>query len=186
MAYLAGSISSAVLVCKLFGKPDPRTQGSKNPGTTNVLRVAGKIPAALVLFFDVLKGAIPTYGAFLAGIPDWSLGLVAISACLGHMYPLFFGFKGGKAVATALGAMLPMGWPLAVVLLSTWVIVARLTRYSSLAAIITVIVAPIATYLYKPQFTLSVLMLTILILAKHRGNLLRLLKGQESRFTPKS
>lgn len=181
-AYLVGSISSAVIICKLFKKPDPRTQGSFNPGTTNVLRIAGKLPAILVFSVDVLKGAGPTYLAFWYGLPDWSLGLVAISACIGHMYPIFFGFKGGKAVATALGAMMPIGWPIAFSLLLTWIVVAKITHYSSLAALVTVFVAPIVTYLYKPNFTLAVTMLSVLIIAKHRGNIYRLLSGEEHSF----
>lgn len=179
VAYLGGSVSSAVLVCRAFGKADPRTQGSLNPGTTNVLRVAGKLAAALVLFFDILKGALPSYLAYLAGLPEFALGLIAISACLGHMYPIFFRFKGGKAVATALGALLPMGWILTLVLVSTWAVVFKLSRYSSLAAIVTFCLAPLYTYWYKPQFTLAVAMLSMIILIKHRGNIWRLLHGKE-------
>lgn len=181
-AYLLGSISSAVLICKLFKKADPRTQGSLNPGATNVLRIAGRLPASLVLIVDVLKGAIPTYLAFWYGLPEWSLGLVAICACLGHMYPIFFGFKGGKAVATALGAMMPIGWPIAISLLLTWIVVAKITHYSSMAALVTVIVAPIITYLYKPNFTIAVAMLSVLIIVKHRANIYRLLSGNENSF----
>ncbi|WP_371194147.1 glycerol-3-phosphate 1-O-acyltransferase PlsY [Glaciecola sp. SC05] len=178
-AYLGGSISSAVLVCRVFNKADPRTQGSLNPGTTNVLRVAGKSAAALVLMFDILKGAVPTYAAYLLGLPESAIGLIAISACLGHMYPVFFQFKGGKAVATALGAMMPIGWVLTTALISTWLIVFKISKYSSLAAIVTVSLAPLYTYWYKPQFTLAVAMLSLLIIAKHRTNLLRLFSGEE-------
>jgi glycerol-3-phosphate acyltransferase PlsY len=180
-AYLGGSISSAVLVCRALKLPDPRTQGSLNPGATNVLRVAGRLAATLVLVFDILKGAIPTYLAYLVGIPEFAIGLIAISACIGHMYPIFFQFKGGKAVATALGAMLPMGWILAASLVLTWLIVFKLSRYSSLAALITITLAPLYTYWYKPQFTLAVAMLCLLIMVKHRSNLLRLFKGEELR-----
>lgn len=95
-AYLAGSISSAVLVCRMRGLPDPRSEGSGNPGATNVLRIGGASSAAMVLFFDMLKGALPTYLAYLMGIDAISLGLIAIAACLGHIYPIFFGFKGEK------------------------------------------------------------------------------------------
>ncbi len=182
IAYLIGSISSAVLICKLFNKPDPRKQGSLNPGATNVLRTAGKIPASLVLIIDILKGAGPTYLAFWSGLPEWSLGIVAISACLGHMYPIFFGFKGGKAVATALGAMMPIGWPIAIGLLLTWIVVAKITHYSSMAAIVTVFVAPVITYLYRPNFTIAVAMLSLLIILKHRANIYRLLSGEEHGF----
>jgi glycerol-3-phosphate acyltransferase PlsY len=178
-AYLGGSVSSAVLVCRLFNLPDPRTQGSLNPGATNVLRVGGKVPAVIVLIFDIFKGAIPTYLAYLVGIPEIAIGAIALAACIGHMYPVFFDFKGGKAVATALGAMLPMGWLLAIALISTWVIVYRVSRYSSMAAIVTVTLAPFYTYFYKPQFTVSVAMLSVLIIVKHRSNVLRLFSGNE-------
>jgi len=179
-AYALGSVSSAILICRALSYPDPRTEGSNNPGATNVLRVANKSAAAAVLVFDILKGAVPTYLAYLAGLPEFAIGLVALSACLGHMYPLFFQFKGGKAVATALGAMLPMGWDLALGLLGTWIVVFKFSKYSSLAAIVTVTLAPIYTYLLKPEFTIAVSMLSVLIVLKHRANVLRLIAGTES------
>jgi glycerol-3-phosphate acyltransferase PlsY len=179
-AYVLGSVSSAILICRAFSYPDPRTQGSNNPGATNVLRVANKAAAAAVLVFDILKGAIPTYLAYLANLPEFAIGLVALSACLGHMYPVFFQFKGGKAVATALGAMLPMGWYLALGLISTWIIVFKLSKYSSLAAIVTVTLAPIYTYFLKPEFTLAVSMLSVLVILRHRGNVMRLIAGTEA------
>ena len=108
-AYLLGSVSSAVLVSKLFRLPDPRLHGSGNPGATNVLRLGGKLPAILVLLFDILKGTIPVWGSYFLKIEPLFLGLIAICACVGHIFPLFFGFKGGKAVATAFGAMMPIG-----------------------------------------------------------------------------
>ncbi|GLR71181.1 glycerol-3-phosphate 1-O-acyltransferase PlsY [Agaribacter marinus] len=185
LAYFAGAISSAILICKLFNKPDPRSQGSKNPGATNVLRVAGKLPAILVLVFDVLKGALPTYAAYIHGIDGWALGIVGICACLGHMYPVYFKFSGGKAVATALGAMFPIGWPLALSLLGTWLIVFRLSAYSSLAAIITLLLAPVYTHFYKPEFTLAVAMLSMLILVKHKSNISRLIRGEEKAIKSK-
>lgn len=101
IAYLCGSISSAILVCRLCGLPDPRTSGSGNPGATNVLRIGGKGAAVAVLIFDVLKGMLPVWGAYELGVSPFWLGLIAIAACLGHIWPVFFGFKGGKGVATA-------------------------------------------------------------------------------------
>lgn len=181
-AYFLGSISSAILICKLRGLPDPRTQGSKNPGTTNVLRLAGKPTAIAVLIFDLLKGAIPVYGAFKLGVEPLHLGFIAIAACLGHMYPFFFEFKGGKAVATALGALAPMSWSFAAVLILTWLFVAKTTKYSSLAAIVTVSLAPLYTWLIKPMYTQSVTMISVLILFKHRGNIWRLLTGKEAKL----
>ena len=184
-AYLAGSISSAVLVCRLRGLPDPRTQGSKNPGATNVLRIGGASSAALVLFFDMLKGALPAYVAFRLGLDSVSLGLIAIAACLGHIFPIFFHFKGGKGVATAFGAMAPIGPELALILIASWVIIVLLCRYSSLAAIITAFLAPVYTWYIDDRFVIPVAMLSSLIIIRHKDNIHRLLKGQESKFSRK-
>lgn len=185
-AYLCGSISSAVLVSKLFGLPDPRLHGSGNPGATNVLRLGGKLPAVLVLVFDILKGTIPVWGSYFLQIEPLYLGLIAICACLGHIFPLFFGFKGGKAVATAFGAMMPIGLDLAGLLVVSWIILIALTGYSSLAAIITVSLAPLFTWFIKPLYTLPVLMLSILIILRHRENIIRLWRGKESKVWDKS
>ncbi|MDN5369113.1 MAG: acyl phosphate:glycerol-3-phosphate acyltransferase [Shewanella sp.] len=181
VAYLLGSISSAILVCRLKGLPDPRSKGSKNPGATNVLRIGGVWAAALVFFFDMLKGALPAYGAYLLGIHGVWLGVIAISACLGHMFPLFFDFKGGKGVATALGAMAPISY-MAVSLMGTWLLVVLLTRYSSLAAIVTCILAPLYTLWFDDRFTLPVTMLSALIIWRHKDNIRRLFNGEESKM----
>ncbi len=184
-AYLIGSVSSAVLVCQLFKLPDPRFSGSNNPGATNVLRLGGKLPAALVLSFDILKGTIPVWGAYFLGVePNW-LGAIAVAACLGHIYPVFFHFNGGKAVATAFGALLPIGLSLGGLLIATWAIVVWLTRYSSLGAIITVALAPIYTWLIKPLYTVPVSFLTMLIIFRHRANIKRLLQGKEPKIGKK-
>ncbi|AXQ13222.1 MAG: glycerol-3-phosphate 1-O-acyltransferase PlsY [Shewanella algae] len=182
-AYLLGSISSAVLVCRLKGLPDPRGKGSGNPGATNVLRIGGTWAAAMVFFFDMLKGALPTYTAYLMGIDAVWLGVIAIAACLGHIYPIFFGFKGGKGVATALGAMAPIGEGLALCLMGTWLLVVLLTRYSSLAALVTALLAPVYTWWLDDRFTLPVAMLSTLIIIRHKDNIRRLLKGEESKMS---
>ncbi|MGL5358824.1 MAG: glycerol-3-phosphate 1-O-acyltransferase PlsY [Shewanella sp.] len=184
-AYVAGSVSSAVLVCRIRGLPDPRTQGSGNPGATNVLRIGGASSAAMVLFFDMLKGALPTYLAYLMGINAISLGIIAIAACLGHIYPLFFGFKGGKGVATAFGAMAPIGDDLAICLLASWVVLLLISRYSSLAAMITALLAPLYTWWLDDRFTIPVAMLSTLIIIRHRENIQRLLKGEEAKISRK-
>ena len=184
-AYLLGSISSAILICQITGLPDPRTQGSKNPGATNVLRMGNKLAAAMVLVFDVLKGTIPVWGAYFLGIEPIYLGFIAIAACLGHMFPVFFQFKGGKAVATAFGVLLPINFYLAVLLIITWLTVAKLSRYSSLAALITVSMAPLYTWVIKPIYTLPVLMLSILIIGRHHENIRRLFKGTERKIMDK-
>ncbi|WP_102505648.1 glycerol-3-phosphate 1-O-acyltransferase PlsY [Salinivibrio kushneri] len=178
-AYLLGSVSSAVLVCRAFGLPDPRDQGSKNPGATNVYRLGGRFAAAWVLLCDMLKGMIPVWLSYLLGINPFLLGLIAIAACLGHIYPVFFHFRGGKGVATALGAMAPIGLSLTGLLVVTWGLVLVLTGYSSLSAIVTAIVAPLFTWWIKPQFTMPVAMLSCLILFRHYDNIRRLLDGDE-------
>ncbi|GAB58974.1 glycerol-3-phosphate 1-O-acyltransferase PlsY [Rheinheimera nanhaiensis] len=185
-AYLCGSISSAVLVSKLFRLPDPRLHGSGNPGATNVLRLGGKLPAVLVLVFDILKGTIPVWGSYFLQIEPLYLGLIAICACLGHIFPLFFGFKGGKAVATAFGAMMPIGLDLAGLLIGSWLIIVALSGYSSLAAILTVSLAPLFTWFIKPLYTLPVLMLSVLIILRHRENIVRLYQGKESKVWDKT
>lgn len=185
VAYILGSISSAIIVCHLFGKGDPRQQGSGNPGATNVLRIAGPFAAILVLIFDILKGTVSVYAAFLLGVDAISIGAIAIAACLGHMYPVFFKFKGGKGVATALGCLISMGFNLAGLLLGSWILVVIVSGYSSLAAIITVILAPIYTLFFKPEYLYAVLMLSILIVWQHRDNIRRLLHGEESKIWKK-
>lgn len=185
-AYLCGSVSSAVLVSKLFRLPDPRLHGSGNPGATNVLRLGGKFPAILVLVFDILKGTIPVWGSYFLKIDAVFLGVIAICACVGHIFPLFFGFKGGKAVATAFGAMMPIGLDLAGLLIASWLIIVAITGYSSAAAIITVSLAPLFTWFIKPLYTVPVLMLSILIILRHRENIVRLWQGKESKVWDKT
>ncbi|CAM4262613.1 glycerol-3-phosphate 1-O-acyltransferase PlsY [Vibrio astriarenae] len=184
-AYLLGSISSAVLICRLLRLPDPRTQGSHNPGATNVLRIGGKKAAASVLLCDMLKGTIPVWSGYFLQIDSLLLGIVAMAACLGHMYPIFFHFKGGKGVATALGALAPIGLDLTGLVILTWLVIAVLFRYSSLAAIVTVLVAPFYTWLIKPQYTLPVAMLCCIIVLRHHQNIRRLFEGTEPKVGEK-
>lgn len=183
--YLMGSLSSAVLVCRAFGLPDPRTQGSNNPGATNVFRLGGLLPGALTLLGDLLKGTIPVWGSFFLGIEPLWLGVVAIAACLGHMFPLYHRFHGGKAVATAFGALLPIGLDLGGLLLGTWVVTLVFSGYSSLASIITLLLAPIYVMWIKPLYTFPVLMLSAIMLLRHRSNIIRLLKKQEPKVKDK-
>lgn len=180
-AYLFGSLSSAVVICQLYRLPDPRNTGSGNPGATNVFRLGGKIPAVLVLIMDILKGTIPVYGSYFLGIEPLYLGIIAIAACLGHIFPLYFGFRGGKGVATAFGAMLPIGLDLAGLLIFTWIAVVFVTGFSSLGAIVAVGLAPLFTWFIKPLYTLPVAMLSILIIARHKDNIIRLLSRNESK-----
>lgn len=185
LAYLLGSISSAILVSRLFKLPDPRSNGSNNPGATNVYRLGGAVPACLVLVFDILKGTIPVWGAYFLQLDPLMLGLVGVAACLGHMFPIFFHFKGGKAVATAFGTLLPIGLLLGGLLISTWVAVVAITRYSSLGALIAVSLAPLYTWWIKPLYTLPVTFLTILIIFRHHANIKRLFSGEEPKIGDK-
>lgn len=181
-AYLCGSISSAILVCKIAGLPDPRTQGSGNPGATNVLRIGGKAAAAAVLIFDILKGMLPVWLAYLLHLSPLYLGLTAIAACLGHIYPVFFGFRGGKGVATAFGAIAPVGWDLTGLMAGTWLLTVLLSGYSSLGAIVSALIAPFYIWWFKPQFTFPVSMLSCLVLLRHHDNIQRLWRGQEGKI----
>jgi len=181
-ANLCGSISSAILVCKLAGLPDPRAHGSGNPGATNVLRVGGKAAAICVLIFDVLKGMVPVWLAYVLHVSPLYLGLTAIAACLGHIYPVFFRFRGGKGVATALGAIAPIGWDLTGLMTGTWLLTVLLSGYSSLGAIISALIAPFYVWWFKPQFTFPVSMLSCLILLRHHDNIQRLWRGQETKI----
>lgn len=185
-AYLLGSISSAVLICKIMKLPDPRNTGSNNPGTTNVLRIGGKKAAGLVLLCDMLKGTIPVWGSYFLGVDSIMLGIIAIAACLGHIYPIFFHFRGGKGVATALGAMAPIGLDLTGLIIATWLIVLIITRYSSLAALVSVILAPFYTWMIKPHYTIPVAMLCCLIIFRHHTNIKRLLEGSEPKVGEKN
>lgn len=181
-SYLFGSISSAVLICRLFKLDDPRHSGSNNPGATNVYRIGGKWPAILTLTFDVLKGMLPVWVSYYLGVEPVFLGIIAVAACLGHIFPLYFHFRGGKAVATALGAMFPVAWEMALLLIVTWVLVFRISRVSSLAALITVSLAPVYAYWIKPQYTVPVIMISLLILWRHQSNIARLTSGAEGNF----
>lgn len=184
-AYLLGSVSSAVLISRLYKLPDPRQEGSCNPGATNVFRLGGRLAAALVLFFDMLKGTLPVWLGYWLEINPFVLGLIAIAACLGHIYPLFFHFQGGKGVATALGAIAPIGLDLTGMMLLAWCISVLFTGYSSVASLVAALSAPLLTWLIKPQFTMPVAMLACLIIFRHQENIKRLLKGEEHKVWQK-
>ncbi|WP_115717634.1 glycerol-3-phosphate 1-O-acyltransferase PlsY [Gallaecimonas mangrovi] len=182
VAYLMGSVSSAVIICHLFRLPDPRRNGSGNPGATNVLRLGGKLPAILVLIGDVLKGIIPVWGSYFLHIDAIWLGIIAIAACLGHIFPIFFHFRGGKGVATAFGAMLPIGLSLAGMQILTWLLLVVITRLSSLAAVLTAMLSPLFTWFIKPAYVIPVAMLSLLIIIRHKDNLRRLWNGTEPKM----
>jgi len=185
LGYLMGSICSAVIVCKVFSLPDPREEGSKNPGATNVLRIAGKHFAALVMLSDILKGAIPVVIARLLGADTVTVGFTALAAVIGHMYPVFFDFKGGKGVATTIGAILGIQIVAGTLVAATWLLIAKFTRYSSLASIFSVILAPLYAIIILNNINIfpPLAIITLLVLFKHRENITRLLDGAEPKIT---
>ncbi|URJ28109.1 glycerol-3-phosphate 1-O-acyltransferase PlsY [Candidatus Blochmannia vicinus (nom. nud.)] len=181
-AYLLGSISSAILICKILNISDPRYFGSKNPGATNIFRIAGYKIAIFVILFDISKGAIPIWlGHYLEISPD-SLGIAAIFSCLGHMYPIFFKFYGGKGVATAFGALTTININLSVIMISTWLLTVLSFGYSSLGAIIAALIVPFYTWYFQPQHLLPTIIISSLVLIKHIVNIKRLWNHQEKRI----
>jgi acyl phosphate:glycerol-3-phosphate acyltransferase len=193
LAYLIGSISFAVVVSKMMGLPDPYTHGSKNPGATNVLRTGNKLAAALTLIGDATKGWLAvTIALAVLGDPAQEstnilLGLVALAVFIGHLYPVFHRFKGGKGVATAAGILFAISWVLGFATLATWLIVAIFMRYSSLAALCAAVFAPIYfTFLFGTQpMGLAILIMSLLLIYRHRSNIRNLMNGTEERMKKK-
>ena len=181
IAYLLGSISSAILVCRLMGLADPREGGSGNPGATNVKRLYGTKPAAITLVGDMLKGLIPVAVVNGLGWSPLAVFLVGFAAFIGHLYPVFFGFKGGKGVATMLGIMFGLSPWIGAAVAATWLFVAKVMKISSLSALIAALLAPVYIYFLSGEMNWvwgSVLMSLVLIW-RHRSNIQRLLKGEE-------
>ncbi|WP_373819225.1 glycerol-3-phosphate 1-O-acyltransferase PlsY [Glaesserella sp.] len=184
-AYLLGSISSAVIFCRLAGLPDPREHGSHNPGATNVLRLGGKSAALGVLMADVLKGLLPVSIGFYLELTPSEIGFIALAACLGHIFPIFFQFKGGKGVATAFGAIAPIGYAVSGLAIGTWVFVFLISGYSSLSAVITALIVPLYVWWFKPEFTFPVALVCCLLIYRHHDNIQRLWRGQEDKIWDK-
>ncbi len=184
-AYLLGSIAFGILVSKIFGLPDPRTVGSGNPGATNVLRSGKKSAAALTLLGDVFKGWFPVWLALQSGMLMWVVSAVGVAVFLGHLYPIFYKFKGGKGVATALGVMLAISPTLGLAAIVTWVLVFAISRYSSLGAIVAAVLAPVYAWVllsaYK-DYVITVLVMSLLLIWRHRINIQKLVAGTESGF----
>ena len=181
-AYLIGGLNGAILLSRLKGWPDPRSQGSKNPGATNMLRLHHAQAASVVLIFDLVKGTIPVYLAYFLHYAPVEIGFIGMAACLGHIYPPYFNFKGGKGVATGLGTLLPLGMDMTGLLVITWLLTVAISGYASLAAIITAIVAPFFVAYIKPEYIVPVSMLSILITLRHGSNIHRLLTGKEKKI----
>src|SRR6195952_3392608 len=192
VAYLIGSLSFAVIVSKAMGLSDPRSYGSGNPGATNVLRSGNKTAAILTLLLDALKGFVPVilvkdFGARF-GLDEGTLALVAVAAFLGHVWPVFFHFKGGKGVATAAGVLLALNVWLGLATLATWIIIAAFTRYSSLAAIVSAVFAPFYQVLIwgGGPVAAAVAAMGALLVWRHRANIQKLLNGTESKLGQKA
>lgn len=192
-AYLLGSLSFAVIVSRCMGLADPRSYGSQNPGATNVLRSGSKTAAAATLLLDACKGwlavALVLYCGASYGLDEGTAALAGLAAFLGHLYPVFFKFKGGKGVATAAGVLLGINPWLGFATVCTWLIVAYASRYSSLAALVSAVFAPLYYLLghrmawYVDQATLLVLaLIAVLLMVRHRTNIVRLVRGQEPRL----
>lgn len=181
--YALGSVSSAIVVCRALGLPDPRSQGSGNPGATNVLRIGGKRAAAITLAGDSLKGLLPVLLAWMLLQSPALVALVGAAAFLGHLYPVFFDFKGGKGVATALGVLFGLYWGLGLIVAVIWLLVARVFKISSLAALLSMALAPLLAWwlLASLQVALILFGMIALLVWRHRSNILNLWRGVESR-----
>ena len=180
-AYLLGSISSAILLSKLMGFKDPRSEGSKNPGATNVLRIAGKKAAFLTLVGDCMKGLIPVMVARLLNADALVVALTAFAAFCGHCFPVFFAFRGGKGVATAIAATVGFNWIVGAVLIAIWLLFARVFKISSLAALVSFSALPGLVYWREPDSRTAVVFaaLSVILIWRHRSNIQRLLSGTE-------
>ena len=191
IAYLIGSLSFAIIVSKLMGLGDPRTYGSKNPGATNVLRSGSKVAAVLTLLLDALKGFVPValvqYYSFELGFEDTTIAFVGLAAFVGHLWPVFFRFQGGKGVATTLGVLLGYEPLLGLAILVAWVAMAALFRYSSLASIVAALFAPFVTLMFfdRPPVALAVTVMSLLLIWRHSRNIGNLLKGKEPKLGAK-
>ena len=184
-AYLVGSVSSGIVVSQIFNLPDPRTIGSKNPGATNVMRSGNKKAAIFTLLGDLLKAILVLAIAEYLGFNDLIIVCVALAVLIGHIYPIFYKFQGGKGVATAIGILFALNFKLALIVASIWLLVFGIWRYSSLAAIVAAISAPIiAIFILRDQslYCIAFTLITIIILFKHQANIRKLLSGTELKF----
>ncbi|MEQ1527293.1 MAG: glycerol-3-phosphate 1-O-acyltransferase PlsY [Gallionella sp.] len=186
-AYLLGSISFAVVTSKAFGIADPRTYGSGNPGATNVLRSGKKAAAALTLFGDAAKGWLAVFLAMQLGLSNVQIALVTLAVFIGHLFPIFLNFKGGKGVATALGVLLALSGWLGLAVLATWLFMAAVFRYSSLSALVAAITAPLYAFMLglPLEWVLASLVMSLLLIWRHKSNIQNLLAGKESKIGSK-
>jgi len=178
---------TAIIVCRVLKLPDPRSEGSGNPGATNVLRVGGKAPAAVTLIGDALKGFLPVLLASQLGATPLIIGLTALAAVLGHLFPVFFQFKGGKGVATTLGAIFGIGWLAGLLTVTTWLAVSLTFRMSSLAALGSLLLAPLYIWITSKSMPLVICsaVISLLVYIRHSGNISRIFKGEEPKIGEK-
>ena len=183
-AYLLGSISAAIIVCKTLGLSDPRTGGSGNPGTTNVMRLYGKKAAFLTLVGDIFKGIIPVLLAKVIVNSEFIIAICGLATFLGHIFPIYFKFEGGKGVATLIGILFATHWLLGVSYIITWILTALIFRYSSLAALIAALPIPIYSYFieHNNQYTISFAIIAIILFWRHKPNIYNLLNGKEDKI----
>ncbi len=192
LAYVLGAIPFAVIFSRIMGLRDPRNYGSRNPGATNVLRSGNRLAAGLTLFCDAGKGWLAVFLAQVFALPTAVVALSALAAFLGHVYPVFLGFRGGKGVATALGVLLAINPWLALATVATWLIIAFASRYSSLAAIVAAVFAPLYYVLggnvvwpAQPALASAITAIGVMLLFRHKANISRLMRGKESRIGAK-
>ena len=183
-AYLLGSVSAAIIVCKTLGLSDPRAGGSGNPGTTNVMRLYGKKAAFLTLVGDIFKGIIPVLVAKVIVDSEFIIAICGLAAFLGHIFPIYFKFEGGKGVATLIGILFATHWLLGVSYIITWILTALIFRYSSLAALIAALPIPIYSYFieHNNQYTISFTVIAIILFWRHKPNIYNLLNGKEDKI----
>ena len=181
VAYLIGSISSAIITCRLMGFPDPREQGSGNPGATNVMRIGGKKAATITLLGDLLKGLLPVYVAGLMGVSLELLAAIGLAAFLGHLYPVFFKFKGGKGVATSIGILLGFSWLLGFAFIGTWLLIYKLGKISSLSALCASFMSPVYAWFIVGDTSIvsAAFIMMVFLLWRHKSNIKRLMNGEE-------
>jgi glycerol-3-phosphate acyltransferase PlsY len=181
VAYLIGSISSAIIICRLMRLPDPREQGSGNPGATNVMRIGGKKAATITLLGDLLKGLLPVYIAGLMGASLELLAVIGLAAFLGHLYPVFFKFKGGKGVATSIGVLLGFSWLLGFAFIGTWLLIYKLGKISSLSALCASFMSPVYAWFIVGDTSIvsAAFIMMVFLLWRHKSNIKRLMNGEE-------
>jgi len=187
VAYLVGSFSTAIVTCKLMGLEDPRSGGSNNPGATNVLRLGGKKAAIITLIGDMLKGLIPVLAVSLLFDDDRATALAALFAFLGHVFPVYYGFRGGKGVATFYGAVLAISWQTGLVALLIWLAMAAITKISSLSALVSIFCTPFILWYISQSMalTLASAMMSLIVFWRHKKNIRSILQGSEPRIGQK-